>query len=58
VAATSMCRIGRHEWTHKRNDEGQPYKECARCGQCQDLRPSGSGEGVAWGWQPLGMLPS
>jgi hypothetical protein len=36
MAKTLMCRLGRHDWKRKRNEEGQPYKECARCGKCRE----------------------
>jgi hypothetical protein len=44
MAKTLMCRLGRHDWKRKRNEEGQPYKECARCGKCAELSRGGPGD--------------
>jgi hypothetical protein len=41
MATKLMCRLGRHDWKRKRNDEGQPYKECARCGKCTEFPGGG-----------------
>jgi hypothetical protein len=49
MAKRLRCRIGRHAWEHKVNDEGQRYKECARCGKCteeQDVGGSGHWGGL------------
>jgi hypothetical protein len=44
MATTLMCRVGRHAWKHKVNDEARPYKECARCGKCTEQQ-GGKGYG-------------
>jgi hypothetical protein len=44
MAAKLLCRVGWHAWTHKVNDEGRPYKECARCGNCREQQ-GGKGYG-------------
>ena len=41
MAASLLCRLGRHDWKRKRNDEGRPYRECTRCGKCEDPRAGG-----------------
>lgn len=46
MAKTLMCRLGRHDWKRKRNEEGQPYKECARCGKCTSLGGGGNSAGI------------
>ena len=28
-----LCRVGIHSWEDHRNDEGQPYVTCRRCGK-------------------------
>ena len=38
MATTLMCRVGRHAWKHKVNDEARPYKECARAGSARSSR--------------------
>ena len=30
------CRIGFHSWENRRNDAGEPYIECRRCGTESD----------------------
>jgi hypothetical protein len=46
MATKLLCRVGRHKWKHQVNDEGTPYKECARCGKCaQQQGGGGSKEG-------------
>ena len=47
MAKTLMCRLGRHDWKRKRNEEGQPYKECARCGKCAEEQSIGGSDD--WG---------
>jgi hypothetical protein len=49
-----MCRIGRHEWTQKRSEDGQPlilagraYEGCRHCDAVRE-RPWGGG-GIAGG---------
>jgi hypothetical protein len=44
MATQLLCRVGRHAWKHKVNDEGRPYKECARCGKCAEQQ-GGKGYG-------------
>ena len=34
------CMLLFHDWEWRRNDEGQPYKICRRCGKFQDFNPS------------------
>ena len=31
-----LCHVGVHSWEHLRNDEGEPYLECRRCGKESD----------------------
>ena len=26
------CRIGKHDWVDRANDDGERYRECRRCG--------------------------
>ena len=33
TAKSLRCRIGVHSWEHRRNDDGEAYLECRRCGQ-------------------------
>jgi hypothetical protein len=28
-----LCHLGVHSWEHLRNDEGESYIECRRCGK-------------------------
>ena len=37
MATRLSCRVGRHAWKRKWNDEGRPYVDCARCGKCAEL---------------------
>ena len=32
MAKSMLCRIGVHSWENHRNDDGEPYVECRRCG--------------------------
>ena len=34
------CLLQFHEWRLITNDEGQQYKECARCGAYRDFTPA------------------
>ena len=37
MAASSLrCRVGVHSWDHRRNDEGDAYIVCRRCGKESD----------------------
>ena len=51
MAARLSCRVGRHAWERKVNDEGQPYKECAHCGKCAEQQ---SGVGRSGDWTDFG----
>jgi hypothetical protein len=31
-----LCRFGMHSWENRRNDEGQRYVTCRRCGKDGD----------------------
>jgi hypothetical protein len=49
MATKLLCRVGRHAWKRKWNEEGRPFKECARCGKCSELTRGGPGDWVAAG---------
>jgi hypothetical protein len=33
MALNVLCMIGKHRWVRRRNEDGQEYTECARCGR-------------------------
>jgi hypothetical protein len=33
MARNVLCMIGIHRWARRRNEDGQEYTECARCGR-------------------------
>jgi hypothetical protein len=39
------CRCGFHDWQAVRNDAGERYSECRRCGEADSWMPTG------FGWQ-------
>ena len=42
VARHVLCLVGIHNWVQLRNDDGEPYIECGRCGQYREQeRPGG-----------------
>jgi hypothetical protein len=36
------CSLGRHEWIDGRNDDGERYRECGRCGAIENEFPVGT----------------
>jgi hypothetical protein len=48
MAKPLLCRIGRHAWKRRVNDEGKLYKECARCEKCAEEQ--GSPANNFWGF--------
>jgi hypothetical protein len=49
------CRLGRHDWQRKHNEEDRtPYTQCTRCNRIQDVRtvyahPGGTGPMIGGG---------
>jgi hypothetical protein len=37
MAKTLRCRLGRHRWRGMKNDQNEPYMECADCGKFHDV---------------------
>ncbi len=33
MARTLQCLLGWHHYVERRNDDGDPYTECSRCGK-------------------------
>ena len=37
MATRLSCRVGRHAWKRKWNEEGRPYVDCTLCGKCAEM---------------------
>ena len=34
-----LCRVGKHHWALRANDDGEPYRECVHCAAVKNDPP-------------------